>query len=69
MRSDGTDVRQVTANAASDHSPAWSPDGTQIAFESYRDGDREIYIMRSDGTDVRQLTMNDTAELMPAWSP
>ncbi|MDE2704650.1 MAG: hypothetical protein OXI35_06235, partial [Gemmatimonadota bacterium] len=28
-----------------DGEPAWSPDGTQIAFVSYRDGDLNIYVM------------------------
>ena len=36
--------------------PAWSPDGTQIAFMSNRDGNPEIYVMNSDGTDLRRLT-------------
>ena len=31
----------------------------QIAFDSARDGDWEIYVMRADGSDVRQLTDND----------
>jgi len=69
MRSDGTDVRQLTANAASDFSPDWSPDGIRIAFHSDRDGDSKIYTMRADGTDVRQLTVNDGTSGSPAWSP
>ena len=69
MQSDGADVRQLTVNAATDHRPTWSPDGTRIAFHSDRDGDFEIYTMRSDSTDVRQLTVNDDRDWSPAWSP
>ncbi|MCA1698092.1 MAG: hypothetical protein LC790_03985 [Actinobacteria bacterium] len=43
------------------------PDG-QIAFESNRDGDNEIFAMNSDGTIERQLTYNKANDVFPAWS-
>ncbi len=49
--------------------PAWSPDGTRIAFSSFRDGNYEIYTMDSDGKNVQRLTYTDWAEAEPAWSP
>ena len=49
--------------------PAWSPDGTRIAFASNLDGNYDIYSMASDGTDVQQLTQTDEQEAEPAWSP
>ena len=70
MRPDGTDVRHLTVNDAQDLNPAWSPDGTRIAFESRGpDGETQIYTMRSDGTDVRQLTTNAWEDWGPTWSP
>ena len=36
--------------------PAWSPDGSQIAFMSNRDGNREIYVMDVDGSNPVRLT-------------
>jgi Tol biopolymer transport system component len=49
--------------------PAWSPDGTHIAFVSNRDGNFEIYTMDSSGGNVTRLT-NDTArDDHPDWSP
>jgi TolB protein len=52
-----------------DGSPAWSPDGTRIAFYSERDGNAEIYVMHADGTGVRRLTRTSADEGYPAWSP
>jgi Tol biopolymer transport system component len=50
--------------------PAWSPDGKQIAFSSYRNnGNYEIFVMGDDGNDVKQLTFTESAEGDPAWSP
>jgi len=52
-----------------DGSPAWSPDGTRIAFYSQRDGNAEIYVMNADGTGVTRLTNSSADEGYPAWSP
>jgi len=58
----------VTNNVANDVLPAWSPDGTAIAFVSNRSGDDEIYLMRPDGSGVTNLTNNPTGDSFPAWS-
>ena len=42
MKTDGTDPRQLTTNAAADGDPSYSPDGGKIAFVSVRDGNQEI---------------------------
>jgi Tol biopolymer transport system component len=60
---------------AHDSVGAWSPDGTQIAFESNVDGDMDIYVMNADGTNVRRLTFNDdplpnrARDESPDWQP
>jgi TolB protein len=52
-----------------DGSPAWSPDGTRIAFYSERDGNGEIYVMDADGSNVTRLTNTLADEGYPWWSP
>ena len=47
--------------------PVWSPDGTKIAFVSYRYGDGEIYVMNADGSNLTRLT--NYASYDPVWSP
>jgi Tol biopolymer transport system component/erythromycin esterase-like protein len=50
-------------------SPTWSPDGGQIAFQTNRDGNNEIYLMAADGSAVRNLTRHAASDASPAWSP
>ncbi len=50
-------------------SPAWSPDGTRIAFKSDRDGNDEIYVMNADGTGQTNLTSNAAVDYSPDWQP
>jgi Tol biopolymer transport system component len=49
--------------------PKWSPDGSQIAFLSWRDGNAEIYSMAADGTGQVNLSRDPGKDLLPAWSP
>ena len=69
MNADGTARRQLTATPAQEGAPAWSPDGTQIAFESDRDGNMEIYVMDASGQNVRRLTNHPATDQSPSWSP
>ena len=49
--------------------PARSPDGTRVAFSSFRDGNREIYVMDADGGHPVNLTRHNAVDSAPAWSP
>ncbi|MFO0872816.1 MAG: hypothetical protein U0575_02440 [Phycisphaerales bacterium] len=52
---------RLTSHPQDDLAAAWSPDGRLIAFESDRDGFRNIFLMAPDGGDLRQLTELDRA--------
>lgn len=62
-------------DASGDTSPAWSPDGREIAFASSGDAAGEdqrkveIYVMNADGGEKRRLTQDDVYDATPAWSP
>jgi Tol biopolymer transport system component len=45
-----------------------SPDGTRIAFDSDRDGERGVYVAEADGTNVRRVSGEGFAAV-PSWSP
>ncbi len=69
MNVDGSGLTRLTDNLATDSGPAWSPDGTRIAFGSTRDGNNEIYVMNADGSGQTRLTNNPAGDFIPAWSP
>jgi hypothetical protein len=45
-----------------------SPDGSQIAFDSDRDGERGVYVSSVDGRHVRRVS-GDGFAAIPSWSP
>ena len=68
MDADGSNPRQLTRRGAG--APSWSPDGTQIAFDSYHDGSGNIYVMDADGNNLRRLASYKKASArFPSWSP
>jgi Tol biopolymer transport system component len=56
----------LTANDLPDSSPAWSPDGSRIAFSSEEEGRWDVYVMQADGSDLARVVSDGT---QPAWSP
>lgn len=69
VNSNGSDPSRLTTQPGADLDPAWSPDGSRIAFASDRDGNREIYVMNADGSGLRRLTNVPGADHSPSWSP
>ena len=68
MNADGINQTNLTNNSALERRSTWSPDGTKIAFESNRDGDREIYQMSSTGDNPINLTNSAGDDRQAHWS-
>lgn len=49
--------------------PDWSPDGSRIAFQSYRSGNFHIWSVAAGGGDMRQHTDGLLDDREPRWSP
>jgi TolB protein len=69
VNADGTERTRLTRNPAEEFSPAWSPDGTKIAFSRFTGSHFQIFVMNADGSDAAQLTFADAAATGAAWSP
>ncbi|MCC7353442.1 MAG: PD40 domain-containing protein [Anaerolineae bacterium] len=70
--SDGTGAANLTNSGGDDWDPAPAPDGRLVAFESYRTGTSEFWLMRSDGADQHPLAETRNANVYnahPSWSP
>jgi Tol biopolymer transport system component len=81
MNADGSEETRLTHHALADWDPAWSPDGTKIAFTGLspwagpstphsppRSGIGDIYVTSPNGSAPRRLTKDGHSE-RPQWSP
>lgn len=71
LRSAGLkDAAQLIASTRLEIRPAYSSDGTRIAFESNRTGNEELWTSSADGSRPLQLTsFGNSYAGSPTWSP
>lgn len=70
MDADGKDARQLTDGPGTALDPAWSADGTMIAFSASREGSgSDVYVANADGTGAFKITDDPASDRAPDWSP
>jgi hypothetical protein len=64
-------ITSLTDDEWYDQSPAWSPDGSRIAYAASDQSDYawEIFTMNADGSDQRRITDFPGYDMGPVWAP
>lgn len=68
MPVNGGIAKAITDELSGAHLPMWSPDGTRIAFHSFRDGNFHIWMINPDGTALEQISTGNFDYREPFWS-
>lgn len=65
--SEGGEPRALTGDPALDGRPSWSPDGSELIFESTRGGVPDIWKVSAQGGDPVRLTATSQGARLPVW--
>jgi WD40-like Beta Propeller Repeat len=78
MNADGSDKTRLTQDPQADEEPAWSPDGTKIAYtrrqaetdpQAYFYYPADIHVMNADGSGDQLLLGGPFSDEAPSWQP
>ena len=59
----------ITDSLGDARQPSWSPDGNQLSFQGYWDGNWHIYTVDKTGANLQQWTSGQYDNREPHWSP
>lgn len=62
-------IKRITQRFCIDTSPCYSPDMSEIVFNSDRGGSQQLYVMNADGSNVRRISFGKGRYATPVWSP
>ena len=65
----GGDARRLTAGAGEQTNPAFSPDGSMIAFTGEYAGNKNVYVVPASGGQPNRLTTHPAGDVVVGWTP
>jgi tricorn protease len=68
-RVDGSDVRRLTSDEGVESFPAFSPDGSMIAFSAQYEGNTDVYTVPVGGGRPTRLTWHPGADIVQSFTP
>ncbi|MBN2687692.1 MAG: PD40 domain-containing protein [Deltaproteobacteria bacterium] len=66
---DGSHVRRLTFAGGVEHKPAFSPDGSMIAFSATMHGNNDVYIVSREGGIPKRLTWHPSEDIVQGFTP
>ncbi|MDQ3908663.1 MAG: S41 family peptidase [Acidobacteriota bacterium] len=68
-RAGGEAVRVPAPAATTTNFPAYSPDGSQLAFSRQTGGNWDVFVMPAAGGEARRLTFHPASDFVVGWTP
>lgn len=65
----GGEARRLTRAPGDEATPAFSPDGSQLAFSKNVGGNFDVYVMPTAGGEMRRLTFHPKPDFVVNWTP
>ncbi len=66
---DGGEARRLTSGVGTETDPAFSPDGSQVAFTGEYDGNVDVFVVPAAGGVPRRLTYHPGPDQAAGWTP
>lgn len=65
----GGEARRLTTSPAEENFPAFSPDGSQLAFSRQTGGNWDVYVIPAAGGEARRVTYDPRGDFETGWTP
>jgi tricorn protease len=66
---EGRNVKRLTSDVGTESYPAFSPDGTMIAFSGQYDGNTDVFVVPAGGGVPKRLTWHPSADIVLGFTP